>query len=199
VSDWRAKVAAVAAVCVFGVLVFFFRMRTWMPFALAAFTFAAVWLALPPRRRERQIEADDDPALSEGTEEEQAVAQLDGAAEQLRRLAHRAPGADKPLFEHLAELMARLSGHHRANPEHAERTRLFRRHMVGRMISSVSDYIDLAHRAGTGQADRLAAISKQLEDYVPALERIDRACLDNDMTALEISIDVLNEQLDRKR
>ena len=31
------------------------------------------------------------------------------------------------------------------------------------------------------------------------LEKIDRACLDNDITALEINVEVLNEQLDRRR
>ena len=37
------------------------------------------------------------------------------------------------------------------------------------------------------------------EGFVPVLEKIDKACLDNDLTALEINVEVLNEQLDRTR
>jgi hypothetical protein len=63
----------------------------------------------------------------------------------------------------------------------------------------VAGYVRLAAQAGPDQKDRLAAISTQLEEFVPVLEKIDRACLDNDITALEINVEVLNEQLDRRR
>ena len=84
------------------------------------------------------------------------------------------------------------------NPDHVRLTAKFRRHVVGRMVGSVKSYVELARRAGRDQKARLAAISTQLEEFVPVLEKIDRACLENDLTALEINVEVLNEQLNRR-
>ena len=43
----------------------------------------------------------------------------------------------------------------------------------------------------------LAEVSRRLADFVPVLENIDRACLDDDLTSLEINVEVLDEQLGR--
>lgn len=194
-AERGTSLAMWAAFAVFLALFLVLRLRNWVPFAMAGFTFVAIWLGtLPVRgRSDRKIDAAPDGETGE------AVRELDAAAARLREFARRASPADRVLFEHLAGLLGRIAGHHRANPGHAQRTRIFRRHVVGRMVRSVADYMDLCRRAGPDQSERLAEISRQLEEYVPALERIDRACIDNDLTELEISIDVLNEQMKRRR
>jgi hypothetical protein len=70
------------------------------------------------------------------------------------------------------------------------------------MVAAVAGYVDLARRArpaagDPAQEERLAGISRRLAGFLPALERIDRACLEDDLMALEISVEVLDEQLGR--
>ena len=38
-----------------------------------------------------------------------------------------------------------------------------------------------------------------MEDLIPALQKIDRACVENDLSALEISVEVLTKLADRSR
>ena len=191
------KLAALSAVIIFVLLLVVFKMRNYVPFAAAMASFVIVWLAMLPagmgRREKRAARA------RAKTPEGQAIEQLDKAAEQLGKLSREAPVPDRPLFTRMADLMGRLRDHHIQNPDHARVTDKFRKHVIGRMVDSVAGYVRLATQAGPEQKERLAAISSQLEEFVPVLEKIDRACLDNDITALEINVEVLNEQLDRRR
>ena len=163
-----------------------------LPLIAGITTFVVALILMVPSRKAR-VRKD-----GEMSEEERAVAQLDHAASRLRRMARRAPVPDRPLFRRLAELMAQIRDSHRLNPGHATLTRKFRRHVVGRMVGAVGSYVELARRAGRDQKERLAAISTQLEEFVPVLEKIDQACVDNDLMALEINVEVLNEQLNRR-
>ena len=195
-SNWRQVLAAVLAISVFVVLVVFLRLRNWMPFVAAGAVWAGFMLATakPPVRKGPGGAKD----RAGRKEENQAIDLLDQAAKRLRRLARKAPDHDVPLFQRMADLFDTLKEHHIANPAHVRLTRKFRKHVIGPMIGTVQDYVDLAGRTGPDQRERLSQISKQLEAFVPVLERIDQACLDNDLTKLEINVEVLNEQLNRR-
>lgn len=200
-KNWRNITALLGAVAIFVLLVGVFRMRNWIPFAVAGFAWAAIFLATLPRR-ERPEALPDRPDLPEDVSRsdfDKAMRQFGNAAARLRELAARAPTPDIPLFERMADLLETIREHHRASPAHVTRTRRFLRHTLGRMLDAVSDYVDLANRSGPEQRERLSGISHQMEAFVSVLENIDRACLENDLTALEINVEVLNEQLDRKR
>ena len=186
------KIAALIAVAVLIVMIAVLKMRNHIPFVAALGTFVIAWLAMiPVGRREKRA------ALPSGPEGA-AIRELDEAAKELELLSQRGPAPDAPLFHRMAELMGQIRDHHIQNPSHADLTAKFRKHVVGRMVGSVRDYIDLAARTGAEHRDRLAAISTQLEQFVPVLERIDQACLDNDLMALEINVEVLNDQLNRR-
>ena len=104
----------------------------------------------------------------------------------------------------MAELVAAIRRHHVANPGHVPRTRAFVRHTLPRMVAAVAGYVDLARRTdpGTTQGDpaarRLAEVARKLAGFVPVLENIDRACVEDDLMALEINVEVLDEQLGRR-
>ena len=162
---------------------------------MGGFAYLALLAALWPRRRKTQR-----APLPDNVREEDyvlALQRLNGAANRLRAFTREAPATDEPLFLRLAELLDTIRAHHEANPAHVTLTRNFVRHTLGHMIGSISDYVELAERSGVEHRDRLAEISRGFEAYVPALERIDRACLDNDLTALEVSVEVLNTQIRR--
>src|SRR5690606_30606399 len=130
---------------------------------------------------------------------EAAVEALGAAGRELRALAVDAPPGDMALIRSMADQVEAIRAHHEANPAHVPRTRTFVRHTLPRMVAAVAGYVDLAGRAGPEGNERLAKVRRRLEGFVPVLERIDRACVENDLMALEISVEVLDEQLGRDR
>ena len=197
-SRKRAQIIAlVGAVVVFVATMLVLRRPGLAPFAVGTFAYVALLLALWPKNRQSPPKP-----LPEGVKRadfEFAIERLHHGVIHLRNAIAEAPLADGPLFERMAELLDTIREHHVANPSHVTMTRTFMRHTLGRIIETVREYVELASRAGTDQSDRLAEVSRQFEGFVPVLEKIDQACLDNDLTALEINVEVLNEQLDRKR
>ncbi|MEM7057048.1 MAG: hypothetical protein AAF557_05620 [Pseudomonadota bacterium] len=196
IEDWRKILAGVLAIGVFVVLIGFLKMRNWMPFVAAGAVWGFVMLATakPPIRKGPGGAKD----RAGRKEENRAIGLLEAAAKRLRRLSRQAPAADRPMFQRMADLFDELKIHHIANPAHVKLTDKFRKHVMGRMLATVEDYIDLAKRAGPDQQERLGQISQHMTEFIPVLERIDQACLDNDLTTLEINVEVLNEQLNRR-
>ena len=188
--------AAAAALAVFLALLLGLRLRSWLPFVGAALTYLALLWAFRREPPPRPV------ALPEGVgraDYEAAVETLGSAGRELRALAAEAPAGDMALIRRMADRVEAIRAHHEANPAHVPRTRIFVRHTLGRMVAAVAGYVDLAGRAGPEGDGRLAEIRRRLEGFVPVLERIDRACVENDLMALEISVEVLDEQLGRDR
>lgn len=197
-SRRKAQIIAVlGASVIFLASLIVLRRPSMIPLGVGGFAYVALLLAFWPKRP-----APQSPSLPKGVSREDfqlAISRLTEGARRLRGFIAEAPAADEPLLARMAELMEQIREHHRANPEHVRLTRTFVRHTLSQIIGTITDYIALSRRAGPDQADRLAEISRGLEGYVPALERVEKACLDNDLTALEISVEVLNDQIDRKR
>ena len=204
---WRGRVqlrAGLAALGVFLLLLLGLRLRNWLPFVAAAAVYlgllwywrAESWGGRPARRP---------VALPDGVSRasyDEALAALGAAERELRALTAAAPAGDVPTVRRMAELVGSIRTHHEANPAHVPRTRAFVRHTLDRMVAAVAGYVDLAGRAAPQKDERderLAEISRRLQGFLPVLERIDRACIENDLMALEISVEVLDEQLDRDR
>jgi hypothetical protein len=202
----RAHALAIAgALGVFLLLLLALRLRSWLPFLGAALTYLGLLYAWRPITRPRPGR---DRAMPEGVGPDDWRAALDAlaaAGRELDRLAAEAPGPDAASVRRMAALVGAIRGHLDASPGHVPRTRSFVRHTLPRMVAAVAAYVDLARRAGPAghpgrdpaSEGRLAEVSRRLRGFVPALERIDRACVDDDLLALEITVEVLDEQLGR--
>ena len=189
--------AGLVALAVFLVLLIGFRLRGWLPFTAAALVYLGLlwsWRTQAPAPRPLPLP----DGVSRGDLEE-ALAGLDTAERELRALAVAAPDPDAPLIRRMADLVAAIRQHHEANPAHLLRTRSFVRHTLPWMVAAVAGYVDLAGRTGPDRDERLAEVLRRVEGFVPVLERIDQACVENDLMALEISVEVLDEQLGRDR
>ena len=192
----RAQIIAViGALAVFLVLLVGLRLRGWPPFILAALAYAALLWVLP-RPPARAPPAPLPDGISRA-DQDAALAALENAVRDLRSLAERAPSSDRARLRHMAALIDAIRKHHLANPSHLARTRIFVRHTLPRMVGAIATYVDLASRALAQDEARLAGIRERLDGFIPVLEQIERACLDHDLTALEISVEVLDEQLGR--
>lgn len=124
---------------------------------------------------------------------------LSEGADLLRQYARLGDVREARLFNRLADGTTRILDHLRANPSHLPVIHRFTRHGLARLIQMITDYAELKRRALPEHQDRLAQILKGLEAFLPALDRIDKACLENDLDALEISVEVMAEQIDRSR
>ena len=222
----RAQAVAIAgAVAVFLLLLLALRLRSWLPFLGAALAYLGLLYAWRPARSRPEARSQTAPehleaALPDGVRREDLRAVLDGLAEagrELDALAAEAPAADADAIRRMAALVEAIRAHHEASPGHVPRTRSFVRHTLPRMVEAVGAYVDVARRAGPAagdparpdpgrpdrgrpdpaRADRLAEVSRRIRGFVPALEKIDRACVEDDLLALEISVEVLDEQLGR--
>ncbi len=201
--------ALAGALAVFLVLLLALRLRNWLPFIGAALAYMGLLWAWRPGGRAPRADEPQAPLPSgvSADDHRTALDTLGEARDQLARLGPEAPPADRPAIARMAELVAAIRRHHEANPGHTPRTRAFVRHTLPRMVAAVAGYVDLARRTGPrtgpgdadlpGLDDRLAEVSRRLGGFVPVLENIDRACVDDDLTALEINVDVLDEQLGR--
>lgn len=197
-SRRSAQIIAIAgATVVFLSCLVVLRRPSFMVIGLGGFAYLALLIAFWPRRTRSPTKPLPETVSREDFD--LAMQRLGDGAAKLRAAIAELPAADAPLFARLAELIETIRGHLRANPEHVRLTRTFVRHTLARMMEIVGDYVRLVRRSGPGQEDRLAEISRRFEAFVPALEKIDQACLENDLTALEISVEVLGEQIDRTR
>jgi hypothetical protein len=196
----RAHAVALAgAAAVFLLLLVALRLRNWLPFFGAALAYLGLLWAWHGARpgADPARDAPLPPGIS-AEDHRAALDALDDARRRLGGLAAEAPPADAAVIARMAALVEAIGRHHRASPGHVARTRTFMRHTLPRMVAAVADYVDLARRAAPGISDeRLAEVSRRLADFVPVLENIDRACLDDDLTSLEINVEVLDEQLGR--
>lgn len=196
-SGRRANWAALAgALSIFLLMVLLLKLRNWMPLVVGLVTYLVLLSVFWPRRRRRRVPLPDG---IDGEEFKLAMERLSIGAKRLRREIADAPMGDRSLINDMADLIDRIRDHHEANPGHFALTRQFIRHALSRMIEAVIDYVALHRRAGPEQQPRMDEIAAELRDFVPALEKVDRACLENDLDALQISVEVLNDQLDRKR
>lgn len=193
-------VAATGGFAAFLLLLIGARLRGWLPFIGGALAYAGLLWALRRGPESSLPEPERQVALPDGmarADHDAALASLASAASELQALADNAPAGDRARLRHMAALIETIREHHIANPAHLSHTRIFVRHTLGRMIGAVAGYVDLANRARPEDDDRLAGIRQRLDGFIPVLERIERACFENDLMALEISVEVLDEQLGR--
>lgn len=197
---WRGWAHVKAGLAALAVLLVFFvglRWRGMFPVIAAGVTYMGLLWAMRPERAPPRREPLPDGVSRE--DYEAAVEALAAAERDLRMLAGAAPREEAPAVRRMGELVGAIRRHHEANPAHVLRTRAFVRHTLGRMVAAVAGYVDLAQRAGPERDERLGEVARRIEGFVPVLERLDQACIDNDLMALEISVEVLDEQLGRDR
>lgn len=191
-NSQRQIAAVISALSLFAIGFIGLGFAWWAALIAAALVYAAMLRIVSSQSSpDRRMTADgaDDIALLE------ARGALQQAAARFRRIAISGPGPDRPKFQRIAELLDVIDGHHKTDPKDLRHTTRFIRHDLGRMIESAEQYSDLAARTGSDQEQRLEPLRDMIAGFIPALEKIDRACLENDFMELEVQLEVLSDQL----
>lgn len=191
----RQIAAGLAASAGFLALFFGADLVWWLALLLGVLVYGAVLLLV--RRRPSAAEVFVTEGVSR-SDLEGVLADLSSAALRLSRAAEAAPPADAPLIAEMAERVAAIRDHHRTDPRDVTYTRRFIRTDLPLIVETTEGYVDLSRRARGGSEARLGPLAERLRGFLPVMERIEQACLDNDFRELEVQLAVLSGKLDRR-
>ena len=190
------RVAAVAAGVALAVAIGFLRLRGLPVLIGAGVIYMGTLAMLWPKRRQSKTVLPKGIRKSDFQSVDRA---LTTSIQLLRDHARIGSHREALLFRKIADLVTRIRDHLHGNPTHLGIIQRFARHGLARLIQMITDYVDLKRRALPEHQTRLHKILTQMEAFIPALERIDKACIENDLDQLEISVEVMAEQIDRSR
>lgn len=166
----------------------------WLSLGLALAVYGAVLLIV--RRKPRL----DEITAGLGTSQADlanAGRIMDAAAARLDATLPRLPPRDADVVADIAAHVRSIRGHVTSDPQDYRRARRFIVSYLGSMVETVESYADLTAKAGGRHQDRLGPMSARIRGYLPALDQIDTACLDNDFEALEAEMSALAFQMER--
>lgn len=126
-----------------------------------------------------------------------ASASMTSASKRLGAVLDKVPQGDQTMIKEIQQHVESIRDHILADPEDYRRARRFISSYLGKMVESVEHYADLARRTKGRHQDRLDPLAARIRGYLPALEKIDTACLENDFVALESQMKALAIQMDR--
>ncbi|MEO0912828.1 MAG: 5-bromo-4-chloroindolyl phosphate hydrolysis family protein [Pseudomonadota bacterium] len=190
----RQIVAGMVSALAFLGLFFGLTLVWWAAFGLSALIFLAVLLIV------RRKPGDDEIVVSGRTTEadiREAGRLMERASERLAAAEMRMPEADRSTVSAMVDHIGSIRAQILSDPEDYRRARRFITFYLGHMVETVERYTDLSEKSRGRHQERLAPLSAQIEAFLPALERIDAACLENDFTALESQMEALAVQMKR--
>ncbi|RYH11164.1 5-bromo-4-chloroindolyl phosphate hydrolysis family protein [Tropicimonas sp. IMCC6043] len=192
----RQVVAGLLAAAAFLGLYFGLSLVVWLALVLAVAVYAAALLLIGRRRTLEEINLGTSVSAADI---QSAAATLQDAQQRLERAAGKAPEADTPAILDMASHVGSIRRSVLEDPEDYRPARRFITFYLPNIVKTVESYVKLAGQARGEKAARLHDLSGQIRRFGEVVERIDAACIENDLRALEVEVDVLSGQLDRVR
>lgn len=192
----RQILAGILAALGFLGLFFGLTLVWWLALGLSAVVYGALLLILPRRHRAEEIVLS---ARTTAADLQSAGAALEDSARRLTVTLGKLPQEDAAAVEDMARHILSIRDDVLKDPEDYRLTRRFITTYLPNMVQTVETYAGLTGRTKGDQSDRLLALGEQIRGFVPVVEQIDRACIENDLAALESEVDALGTQLSRRR
>ncbi len=190
----RQILAGVVSAGAFLALFFGLNLVWWLALVLAALVYGAVLLIVQRKPDLSEI------AVGMGASEadlHKAGLIMDEAAARLDATQQNLPATDADVVEQLALHVRSIRTQVVSDPQDYRRARRFISSYLGHMVETVERYADLNAKSRGRHEERLRPLSDQIKSYLPALEQIDTACLENDFAALESQMKALAFQMER--
>lgn len=191
----RQIVAGVLAAMVFLGLFFGVTLVWWLALILGAVTYGALLLIIPKRRRADEIQLG---ARVSAADMQNAGAALLEHARTLETTLDKLPELDAQAVGEMAAHIRSIRDNVLRDPDDYRLTRRFISTYLPNVVQTVETYADLAARTTGEQAERLSHLGAQIRGFNKVVEDIDRACIENDLAALESEVDALGAQLNRR-
>ncbi len=191
----RQVLAGGLAAAIFLGLFFGLTLVWWLALVLAGVAFGALLLVIPRKRRAEEILRGT--AVTQA-DMEKAASALKDHTQRLDRSLPALPPSDRAAVQSMAAHLMSIHDNVLKDPEDYRSTRRFIFTYLPNMVQTIESYAGIAGQATGAQADRVAQLGAQIRAYVPVIEEIDRACIENDISALEAEVDALGTQLSRR-
>jgi hypothetical protein len=190
----RQIIAALIASGVFLALYFLAALVWWAALGLSAVVYFALLLIIPRRPQLSEVMVSDQASAQDIAE---ATAALTAAINRLDTAAKAVPkdtALDLPdLSRHLASIRELI----RADPRDYRQTRQFISYFLPMIVATVESYAALAKLAQNDHTARLVELGNMIKGFIPVVQKIDQACIENDFVALEAQVSALQFQLKR--
>lgn len=190
----RQTVAGGIASLSFLALFFGLQLVWWAAFLAASLVFLAMLLIV-----KRKPDADEVVVSGRTTEADirNAGKIMARAADRLEVSAQKVDEDERAMIQSMLDHVLSIRTQIIADPEDYRRARRFISSYLGHMVETVERFAELSQKSRGRHEDRLAPLATRIEAFVPALERIDAACLENDFIGLEAQVDALAAQMKR--
>lgn len=128
-----------------------------------------------------------------------AAATLEDAGKRIEQSALSAPHPDEEkaltqITDHLKSIRQSVID----DPADYRAARQFINVYLPKIVQTVESYVKVAEHVTDANADRLEGLGARIQEFEPVVHRIRTACIENDLTALELEVDVLSKSLDRR-
>ncbi len=128
----------------------------------------------------------------------QAADALTDASTRLGQSAEIAPATERPALEQMSDHLQSIRQSVIDDPDDFRAARPFINVYLPKIVQTVENFVKVADQATDSSADRLRILGERIRAFEPVVHRIRSACLENDLKALELEVDVLSESLDRR-
>ena len=166
----------------------------WLALALAAVIYVALLLLIPRRRPLDEVMLTDQVSAQDIA---RATDALTNAAYRLNEAGKIAPTADRAGLADMSKHLTSIRELIRVDPKDHRKTRLFIGDFPPQIVTTVESYVSLAKLANGDNAVRLAEPGSMMLGFAPLLQKSDRACIENDFTALAAQVAAVQFQLKR--
>ncbi len=190
----RQILAALLASAAFLALFLYGELVWWLALGLSAVVYAALLLLIPRRRPLTEVMLSDQVSAQDII---RATDALTNAAYRLNEAAKSAPVADRSDLADLSKHLTSIRELIKTDPKDYRQTKQFISYFLPLIVATVESYVGLAKLAQGENASRLAELGTLIKGFVPVVQKIDQACLENDVTALEAQVSALQFQLKR--
>lgn len=192
----RQVAAGGIASAVFLALFFGMDLIWWLALVLGAIAYGAALLLIERKAPLSEIHL---TARVTAADVAQAATALEEAGNRLEQSALSAPTPAE------SEALTRMTGHLRSirqsvieDPDDFRASRQFINVYLPKIVQTVETYVKVSDQATDANTERLERLGDRIRGFEPVIHRIRTACIDNDLTALELEVDVLSKSLDRR-
>jgi 5-bromo-4-chloroindolyl phosphate hydrolysis protein len=190
----RQILAALLASAAFLALFFPAALVWWLALGLAIAVYFALLLLIPRRKPLNEVMVDDQVSAADIA---RATDALTNAAYRMNEAAKVAPQADRDGLQDISKHLSSIRELIKSDPKDYRQTRQFISYFLPLIVTTVESYVGLAKLADGKNSDRIAELGSQIKGFVPVVQKIDQACIENDFVALEAQVSALQFQLKR--
>ncbi|MHA3915421.1 5-bromo-4-chloroindolyl phosphate hydrolysis family protein [Halovulum sp. GXIMD14793] len=190
----RQIVAGLAASAVFLTLFFGLSLVWWLALGLSVATYFALLLLVQRRRPLDEVHLAQRVTAADIRKAEVMLSQ---AGTRLERAAVNAPKLDRTAIEEMAKNVHSIRERIVEDPDDFRAARRFVTVYLPKVVQTVESYTKVSRQASGRAAERLEQLGEQIRGYAPVIERINEACIENDLRALELEAEVLSATLER--